>query len=486
MITSVYLSNNILHIVTGERKKGLPAVQQTYSVEIPEGSLLNGLITNEQELVEQLKEIWENNHLPASDVELVVDTSKFVTKQVSLPKQKEKHLLENLAREYSDVERRENAVYDYMVIGENKGTKLREMMAVMTDSDYLEGILKVFREAGISVKSITTARSNAVKLLPHILNQGNTAKTCILQVLVGSTLTSLLWIDGTYTYANKKRLFCERGTDQFAVEVIRNINSMVQFHSSLKSDSEIKNIYLCGFTQEEIGSCQEAAGQFELGMEVAALDYEYRDYLYAAGSLTSIGKDINLLAAMKKKKKAKNGGGAAALKPWIPVFVLLGICLIASTVLIVMVHMKQSTVDEYEEYLTDPANLSSVMEADTISAQNSWMQSVISETDQMQEIIASYPKVTSKVWQAIENSGDGQTQAEILSYDSATGVLDMRLTSTVVTSPNQYADALEATGLFHSVEYTGYSKEGSQKAKEEAGQTYTVNISCTLNESAGK
>ena len=77
MTTSVYLSNNNINAVVGSGG-GKIRVKRVCSTQIPEGSLINGIITNEADLAEQLKEFWAANKLPKKDVSLVINSSQFV------------------------------------------------------------------------------------------------------------------------------------------------------------------------------------------------------------------------------------------------------------------------------------------------------------------------------------------------------------------------------------------------------------------------
>ena len=63
MITSIYLSNRNIQVTLGDRGK-TGQVKKSFSVQILEGSLLNGMVTDEAELTRQLEEIWSKYQLP--------------------------------------------------------------------------------------------------------------------------------------------------------------------------------------------------------------------------------------------------------------------------------------------------------------------------------------------------------------------------------------------------------------------------------------
>lgn len=86
MAVSVYLSNNTVQIVCGDARKKQIRVEKIYSLTIPEGSLLNGVITSEMNLKHELKQIWETYQLPSKGVRLVLDSSQIMLKTVQTPK----------------------------------------------------------------------------------------------------------------------------------------------------------------------------------------------------------------------------------------------------------------------------------------------------------------------------------------------------------------------------------------------------------------
>lgn len=64
MITSVYLSNNNIRAVVGQSSGKRIRIRNVYSRQIQEGSLINGVITNESQLSEELAAFWSENQLP--------------------------------------------------------------------------------------------------------------------------------------------------------------------------------------------------------------------------------------------------------------------------------------------------------------------------------------------------------------------------------------------------------------------------------------
>lgn len=91
--------------------------------------------------------------------------------------------------------------------------------------------------------------------------------------------------------------------------------------------------------------------------------------------------------------------------------------------------------------------------------------------------LAGYPRIDSGLLDRIAQAGEKGVSVAITGYDSATGVLLFNAASREVIDIPGYVMALEETGLFQTVSYTGYSyKDGG----------YTLRLSCALSPGIGR
>ncbi|NCB93734.1 MAG: hypothetical protein EOM40_14430 [Clostridia bacterium] len=325
MITSVYLSNQTVQIVQGERGKGEEKILRAFSVDIPEGSLLNGTIINEQELQSHLKEIWIKYELPKQDIELVVNGTVFGTKSISVPAVKEKKILEMLPMEFVDVERVEDAVYDYMLIEDKKKEKSQELLAVMADKKTIQSYIDLFAQIEVKLDLVSTTYCTVIKLLQHKLPaDGN---SYIVQLMDGNSIASMLWVDGKYTYTSRKRIFAQRGTEAFGMEVVRNVSQIQQFYASLKNDCPLQKILCCGFSDMDLVVCKDSLEQAEIDLSIGKLDYQYADQGFAVGNLMRAKRDVNFCRMIKSEKKTNK---KIDVGYFIPPAIAFGICFAVS------------------------------------------------------------------------------------------------------------------------------------------------------------
>ena len=84
MQTCVYMSNRKIQVAVGNPKNHSIAVKRLYETEAPEGSIINGVITGEEELGAHLSQFWKENHLSTRNVCLVLHSSQFMAKTLMI------------------------------------------------------------------------------------------------------------------------------------------------------------------------------------------------------------------------------------------------------------------------------------------------------------------------------------------------------------------------------------------------------------------
>ena len=487
MITSLYLANNnIQAVVASGRKK--TCIKKVCSVQIPEGSLINGIITNEVELASELKEFWDRNSLPKKNVELVINSSQFVLKQISMPKMKEKRIRENLPMEFADVTGMTDPIIDYAV-EPGKNGKMISMHTVMVERSFVQGYISLFSSIGITLNAVRVARIcviNALRTMEQFKN-----KTCIILRMDGSVINSSLWSNGTSVYATQKRVFSDPGTEQFGSEIARVISNTIQFASTQNLPQGIKEAYLAGVEDEAFDIYSQVMQELDMGVMLMRMEPEshirvkknvdvpFWDCLPQIGNMLTLRSDMNLVAQARKKTKTRKEPVKWKRYVAVPAVLLV----ISATVTAVMYNIKQDRqrqLDEINAYLNDPANLAICQQSDLLEMLNQILTRRIECIDSVTEIMDSYPHMNGKVVDQIQVcAGKHRVDLKVKSYVAETGTLSVDAQAKNVTLINQFIDELETTGLFDAIEYTGYETD-------EKDQVYTINVICYLAETAGK
>ncbi len=488
MTTSVYLSNNNINAVVGSGGKKI-RVRRVCTTQIPEGSLINGIITNEADLAEQLKEFWTTNKLPKKDVALVINSSQFVLKTLTMPKSNDKKIREVLPMEFGDVSDQKEPILDYMLeIADKKNISVH---AVMAEKSFVQGYINLFAGFGVKVTSISVARTCRNKLLGTLKQLRE--KTCVIHMIDGTSINSMLWVNGTSVYSTQRRVFCEAGTAQFGVELARLVNNIQQFAITQQIQQKIETVYLAGMQQEEFNVYRDAI--LETGPEWSCellqpekhirmpkgMEADYSRFLAEMGNLIKVKQDINLVPFAKKKVKKKEGSGPRVWKRYvIPPVIFFVACASVTGVLFYQEHQKKQELEELNAYINDPANIDLCDRADILQQQIAELGRKVSQIQWVEGCIQSYPYMNSNVLLELDSCAQAQAvELEVRSYEASSGNLSVDAKAEEVTLINQFIDMLEASGIFDSVEYSGYTYD-------ESARLYTINVNCYLSEQAGK
>ena len=250
MSTVVYLSNNSIKVLTGEQKKNAVQVDKIYLTIAPEGSIINGIVTDQDEFSNHLKEFWRVNRLPKKGISLVINSSQFVNRTIKLPKMSDKEVLSYISREFSDVERTKNPVYNFFVLSKDEEKNNSKIFATMVEKSFLDEHIQMFQSFGISIDSIDSANGCAIRILQQLpkIQKG----ACIVQLLDDMNITNFLFIDGVYEYSSRGRIFNDRGTIEFGDEVARAVSNLLQFAQTQHFKERITNVYLGGIFDDEL------------------------------------------------------------------------------------------------------------------------------------------------------------------------------------------------------------------------------------------
>lgn len=486
MITSVFLTNDSIRVITGNKGKKTVNVQGAYNMELSEGCLINGLITNEQELEEQIKTLWEQNNLPKKDVHIVVNSSHMTIRTMKTPALNEKKTVENIAREFAENDNSSERIYDYQIISHNNRTKMNEVLAVMVEQELIQAYIQLFKKLNIEVTSVAPGRG---VLLTMFGNSGAMqGKNCIIQLLEGKDLHSILYVDGVYTYSTKTRLFARRKSEEFGVEMARSVSGILQFLTSQHIEQQISDIYFAGLLPGDIEFCHQGIDMLELGLSVSELEADYvkmpsdcrfTDYIFPVAVLMTAGKEINLVAAGKRQQK-KEHLSPELVKLIRPVIVLTVLLTVVTSGLVGYNIYRQKELDELNDYIMEPSNVMAYQEALLLSRQLNSLKGTMNEVLKFSEAQNSYPHATTSVMDTVQQTARNRAEVTLDSYSAADGSLQMTAKAANVTLINQFIDELEATGLFENVAYSGYIETGKDV------QEYSIKVACYLAEDAGK
>jgi Tfp pilus assembly PilM family ATPase len=249
------MSNQRLMVLEGNFHGSKIVVSKIIEHDLPEGSLINGVIINEADILESLKRLWEERRLSRGKLQIVIDSTQFQLKNALLPKLRDKAMISLVKNEFSGNERYNDPIFDYMILRENPANpKMQDILCSGVERSFIHSYVELFRQAKLQVRSIDTALGGILKLIGFLplFRQ----KTCLLLIFNGENLLSILLENGFYKYSSRTRLLSQVNTTDFAVSIQRAVSSIQQFQAVDNNGYTISEAYFCGCKEEVVDFCR--------------------------------------------------------------------------------------------------------------------------------------------------------------------------------------------------------------------------------------
>lgn len=484
----VYLGNKQVQIIEGACKGKSVSVKRYYTLDAPEGSIINGIIMDAESFTAFLEDTWKAFKLPTKDVKLVVGSSKFIGKKIAIPKLNEKKTLDFLAREYAGAGREEDLIYSYIPISKGENGMLNvyaEGIAPELIRDYIE----IFSKIGVKLSAIHSDEGNLITFCKNTAAKDK--QSFVFIIADAMTFTTILWIEGAFYYYNSTRCFHDPGTEEYAEDIARILNQLNQFMKANQVEVELESIEIAGVDPDDKVLYSRAIGELGLGAQVnifnfttgggAVVDPKVQSYLHPVAGLYSNGKSQDLLpqASVIKKDDAEIAQRNEIIKMLIPSMVALVLALIVVISLAVVKHGKTKKLETLEAYNNDPIVMMDVAQYDNYATRNGYLSAQYRAISKVESDIETYPCGNTTVLDVFRNCAIGLAQVECGSFDAASGKVSIVAKSDNVENINKFIKNLTERDEFCGVDYTGYHYSDDT-------DMWDINVTCTLSEAAGR
>ena len=484
----VYLSNTQVQILSGSAKGKSVGVDKVYTMPVPEGCILNGVITDAGTLSSAMQEFWKTNKLPKKGIKLIVTNPHFAVRMQDIPLQSQKKSEKFLKRELADEEK--NQIIGFYEISKNNKLKSQKICAEIAEQNLIQDYEQLFKAAGLELSTINSGIGMTVNFL---LQTGTvTNKTCIVMNLDGNTITSVFFVKGDYYYSTSRRIFNDIGTDGFARDMAATVNQIDQFARSQRIEETISDIYFAGMSEDNANLCSATIREGMTGdiniqrlsnlinVKISGGGYTINELLYPVAGLSNVKNQLNILSQVNENLNKEASEKPNILKIVIPYAITAVIMVIATVIVGRMNANKTKELKEMQSYIKDPYNISEEMKYDEAAAKAGSYGKHYGSLYLMRQNIDSYPWANSSIIRVVERAAKGLADVTIISYDSNSGVINMTATAAKENQVNRFIEKLMKDKSFESVNYTGYAKTDAE------GGRYTIKFTCILSEIAGK
>ncbi len=511
MSTVIYLANQQIQVIEGVKGKKPGQIRRYYSDIAPEGSIINGMIMDTELFIPFISQMWKEQHFSDKDVILVVGSSKFVGRTMEIPRLPERKTLEFIDREYADMGRDGDTIYSYITLGpakpQNKGqeapagekapddkkgkkppeqNKNLRIYVEATEPDFINDYVEIFSQAGVKLSAIYSSECSLITFTAR--EAVRKYRTFVLIVADLMNFSTVLFVDGDFSYYNSTRCFHDPDTVEYAFDFARSISQLTQFMQANGIEHPLECVEIAGINPDSIDMYASAIGEmgittpvemFTMSSQPGREDMTIQNYLHPVSGLYDGGRMEDFLLQYRQLGKRKKGGFAAATKYVIALGILLFIMLVIVITLFVTLLGKQAELAEIKDYNESPSVLMQIADYDSFSQRNAFLRAQRDATMEVDEDIYTYPLGDTDVLAIFERCAMGYATVEYESFDAENGTIRIRASAGDVESINKYIKRLSAEDIFSNVKYTGY-------AFDPRGGSWDIHVTCTLAESAGR
>ncbi|MDR3308178.1 MAG: hypothetical protein LBS58_04700 [Coriobacteriales bacterium] len=279
MENSVYCSPTHLKLLVGTVGKQSIKVEDLFEVRLPEGGMINGIITNDAVMTDFFDMVakqygatnsgFMSSRFLKNPTQLVIHTNSIQTKVMEVPPVAEAQVREFIKRDfvqYSD--EAPDDLYDYTVLNPKLPTGGAEILAASVGRGLLESYRTCLLSANYNLKGINIGTNCLVKLVSHLPQLAY--QSFVLTQVDREVQNITLFLNGTFRLTNRYRLVNEPNTPEWLAEIANNLMSMLQFNQAQRAHAEVKQVYFAGLADELLA--QLAANFSYLKIEIAKLD----------------------------------------------------------------------------------------------------------------------------------------------------------------------------------------------------------------------
>lgn len=476
MASILYLSNKLVQFAEAKRKGKTVKVREAWQEEAPEGSIINGIITDEEAFLAWIKDFFTRNKLPKKDITLVVNSSQFNYKVLEFPRFKDSEIKKMIPREYAE-HRTESTLFTYYTLEGDNYSKKQKILATAVEKEFLLSYINLFRQAGIEISAIDSEISCLVRLFsnsPEIRK-----KTCLIQVLDGREVISMLFLKGNYYYSQKNRLFNQDPMEGLAQELESIRDRLFQFITSQQIREPVEAVYLCGTGQNDLKKEMEEDKIFS-GKDVIFKEKSVRkkniEFLYPIGSLLGKRQGATFFRQLKQEQKEKKKQ-REMLKLFLPSGVVLIVCFLTAAYMGRSYYSGLKELERLQLQENRMANEKAGYEMALASVDA--MRYKIGVVEDTWEHLMSYPVINSSIEQVLAACAGSDVSVEIKSFQRDSGVLTIEAQTNDVKNVNGFIAKLQEQDIFEAVEYSGYTYVSG-------ADHYGIHVVCCMAEGAGR
>ena len=447
-----------LQLYKGSMSRGKFTQELFLEEAVSENLIVNGIIQNVEEYAVTINALLRKGRIDDKEVTVIIDSSSIVYRDIRVPKLNNKEI-KNFVYHTFDVQlpNINDYVIDYMLVEENKLGKRIIGIAIptMVVDSYKEAVLK----AGLKPKNATTSIYSLIKM--NIIYK---SKNNISLYNNGDVLSCVIFNNTTYDFSNVTRLVNKQEPER---EILQRIDQIVQFEKVQASDYSYDLIYGLGIDIERL-KMYDATLRLSnaLNTRYVNANVDSNALLYAFMYTNNEAKQINLFKGINQSAITNHSKYTQNL-----LVILLCNFLVISGICAYKYYEYSSLLEEQkvlELKFKEPIFYDHYSKATRYLELN---RKIAEEVNAYQSAIDFIEENTTFTYNTFANIFNLADDVEILGYVYADNMLVLHAVGNSKEAPYVFIQTLEKSGMFQSVEYTGYSYNDTDKS-----YSFTVTI----------
>lgn len=466
MFTSVYCSNDNIQVVVGKIKNEHIYIDKAQQIDFQEGTLINGVIIDEEAMQNTLLVEWKVMNLPIKNINLVIDSSSILTKLINIPRISSKNILAIIQSEFGDAKSDQDLLYDYKIINHMNDQGMMTILACAVGRSFIANYVNLFKSIGFTLSSIDIIPNTIIKFAKHFRYFTN--ETCILAAYDGYNITLTLFVNGEFRFLNRFRLLEEIGSEGSLGEILNRISVQVQFNKSQNNKNDVSEIYFIGDYEDAQELCDSVKSNLSISASHINLDNNFKinkninsisNQFYGIINIIKEQKDINLLKRFKvnSERRAKTG----TIFKQIAIIAIL-ILLLSGTTFAINTSNKQAKIklELLNSFIEDEQNQEVYQEYKDLIDKETKYNKLLVQVDGLATLLEAYPDLNIDLFNKIYTCTEGKIEFTNIQYDETDFTLVLSGVTQDVSSIPLFLGNLSEISIDN--DYSGYSMSNNE------------------------
>ncbi|MDR0223378.1 MAG: competence protein ComA [Oscillospiraceae bacterium] len=483
---SIDITDKQLKLVRGSLAGSKIRVNDVETRDVPEGSIVNGYITNIPLVAGEITDMLEAKRISDKEITVCINSSSILYKELEIPKPK---TLKNSAAIEGMIIAQMGIASDYnisySIVGESVDGDRRAMLKVMATAcpqRMVDGYQGLFSQLGMKLKQINISNNCITRLILNTPKLKEVMPFLCIQVDV-DFININLYENGQVALSRYVKIDpadYDNNPDYINIAVFDNLFRMIQFIGQRSDSRPLKQIMFYGIIKDFV-TLSNAIQSFNIPAHVLAMpnnivkfcEVDFSRYANAIGAFYKVNPDYEHINLLKSKAvTSKRSANMFPLKVLLVAAVAVGVVF---GVRVWIDDQNKSLTEEIEavqKKIEDPdfEIRRQRMEAKrTVLANFSdYKYSVMTAKDLFDYMPKTVlPQIDEKLFEAIRKI-DGENKRTLPIYDFEFSGYSLKYTLYCLDNayPSDLAEALEQGGFFEGIDYKGYETVLYKEADE--------------------